>query len=96
MTNCVLFPSHTQLGAVMVTKAATPQTLTAQLTADLIERKMHDEHLPLIVDLLHLGPAKVMRLARALEGQDAAVVDAKVQLIAPVILQQASSLHLSD
>jgi hypothetical protein len=37
----------------------------------------------------------VVGLAGALEGQDATVVDAEVQLIAPVVLQQGSSLQLS-
>jgi hypothetical protein len=64
-------------------------------TSDLIEREVYDEHLALVVYLLHFGPAEVVGLAGALEGQYATVVDAKVQLIAPVVLQQGPSLQLS-
>jgi hypothetical protein len=64
-------------------------------TSDLVEREVHDEHLALVVDLLHFSPAEVVSFAGALEGQDATVVDAKVQLIAPVVLQQGPSLQLS-
>jgi hypothetical protein len=64
--------------------------------ANLIECEVHNKHLSLIVDLLHLSPAKVMCLAGALESKNATVVDAKVQLVAPVVLQQASWLHLSN
>jgi hypothetical protein len=55
---------------------------------------MHDKHLALVVDLLHFCPAEVVGLAGALECQDATVVDAKVQLIAPVVLQQRTSIQL--
>jgi hypothetical protein len=91
-------PHHTQLSAVKFTKAATlnDKHSGASYIADLIECEVHNKHLPLIVDLLHLSPAKVMCLTGALEGKNATVVDAKVQLVAPVILQQASWLHLSS
>ena len=93
-----VFPNHTKPSAVKVTKAATLNGKHSEPSyiADLIECKVHNEHLSLIVDLLHLSPAKVMCLAGALEGKNATVVDAKVQLVAPVILQQASWLHLSN
>lgn len=48
---------------------------------------MHNEHPALEVDLVHLGPLEVVRLAAALEREDAAVVDAQVQLVTSVILQ---------
>lgn len=57
---------------------------------------MHNEHLALIVDLLHFGPAEVMCLAGALKGQDATVVDTQVQLVAPVILQQEMQDRLNQ
>jgi len=92
-----VFPNCAKLSAVKVTKTATLNGKHSEPSyiADLIKCKVHNEHLSLIVDLLHLSPAKVMCLARALEGKNATVVDAKVQLVAPVILQQASWLHLS-
>jgi hypothetical protein len=64
--------------------------------ADLIECEVHNKHLSLIIDLLHLSPVKVMCLAGALEGKNATVVDAKVQLVAPVILQQGAWLYLAN
>jgi len=93
-----VFPTHTTLSAVKVTKATTLNGKHSEPSyiADLIECKVHNEHLSLIVDLLHLSPAKVMCLAGALEGKNATVVDAEVQLVAPVILQQASWLYLSN
>jgi hypothetical protein len=93
-----VFPTHTTLSAVKVTKATALNGKCSESSyiADLIEGEVHNEHLSLIVDLLHLSPAKVMCLARALEGKNATVVDAEVQLVAPVILQQASWLYLSN
>jgi hypothetical protein len=93
-----VFPIHTKLSAVKVTKATTLNDKHSKpsYTADLIECKVHNEHLSLIIDLLNLSPAKVMCLAGALEGKNATVVDAEVQLVAPVILQQVSWLHLSN
>jgi hypothetical protein len=44
--------------------------------SDLIICEVYNEHLALIVDLLHFRPAKVVCLAGALEGEDATVVDA--------------------
>lgn len=97
-TNCLLFPNHTTLSAVKVTKATILNGKHSEPSyiADLIECKMHNEHLSLIVYLLNLSPAKVMCLAGALESKNATVVDAKVQLVAPVVLQQTSWLHLSN
>jgi hypothetical protein len=57
---------------------------------------VHNEHLALIVDLLYFSPAEVMCLAGALKGQDATVVDAQVQLVAPVILQQEMQDRLNQ
>lgn len=70
-------------------------TIRITWISDLVECEVHNEHLALVVDLLHFHPAEVVGLAGALEGQDATVVDAEVQLIAPVVLQQGSSLQLS-
>lgn len=52
---------------------------------------MDDEHLALVVDLVHLKPPEVVGLATALEGQDAKVVDAKVQLITSVVLHTVNT-----
>lgn len=57
---------------------------------------MDDEHFALVVDLLHLRPAKVVRLFGALEGQDAAVVDAQVELVALHVLQSRVSCIFMD
>lgn len=50
--------------------------------------QVYDKHFALVVDLLHLGPVEVVCLPAALEGQYAAVVDAQVQSVAPVVLDR--------
>lgn len=47
---------------------------------------MHYKHSSLKIDLVDFGPFEMMRLSAALEGQNAAVVDAQVQLVASMIL----------
>ena len=53
----------------------------------LVYRQMNDEHLALVVDLLHLRPAEMIRFSWALESEDPAVIDAEEKLNALVILQ---------
>lgn len=48
---------------------------------------MHNKHPSFKVDLGDLVPLEVVRLAAALEREDAAVVDAQVQLVASVVLR---------
>lgn len=49
---------------------------------------MNDKHLPLVIDFLYLGPAEVMRFARSLKCQNAAVVYTQVELRPSVILNK--------
>lgn len=50
------------------------------------EYKMYDEHLPLVIQLLDVGPAEVVCLAGALEREHSRVVETEVQLASSVIL----------
>lgn len=47
---------------------------------------MYNKHSSFKVDLVHFGPLEMVRLPTALEREDAAVVDAQVQLVASVVL----------
>lgn len=46
--------------------------------AYLSKHQMDDEHFALIVDLLNVWPLEMVRLATALKGEDARMVDSQV------------------
>lgn len=63
-------------------------TLEAHQMLLLGKHQVNDEHLPFIVDLLDVRPLEVVGLATALEGKDACMVDAQVQLVPLVVLDR--------
>lgn len=53
---------------------------------NLIICQVNNKHFPLIVDFVYLWPTEMICFTRSLEGEDAQMVDSKVQLVASMVL----------